>query len=74
MVKDAISRTLKKFGIEKPKLLWIMGRVEDQIVVLSFGNIWLYSILTDCKIKHQYPNLGRPAELLEMIKKCRRLR
>lgn len=33
MVKDAISQALKKFGKQKPKLLWIMGRVEDRIAV-----------------------------------------
>lgn len=33
MVKDAISQALKKFGKHKPKLLWIMGRVEDRMVV-----------------------------------------
>ncbi|NEW84295.1 MAG: hypothetical protein GZ094_18280 [Mariniphaga sp.] len=33
MVKDAVSQALTKFGKQKPKLLWIMGRVEDRMVV-----------------------------------------
>ncbi len=33
MVKDAIRQALKKFGKQKPKLLWIMGRVEDRTAV-----------------------------------------
>ncbi len=33
MIKDAVSQALIKFGKQKPKLLWIMGRVEDRMVV-----------------------------------------